>query len=408
MSASVRSSPDRLVSYVLSGTAVLLPPLGLLAPLGVAPLLTLSAVALLIVAPQRVLEGARTLWPLAALWTALATWAIATSTWSIMPRFSLFEGFRLLAIGVEGLTILGAAMSLSPLEGKLVRRAALLGVLLGVIMAGIELSTNGELTRLIRGYNPTYPLSFSRFDRGMTILVLALWPALPGLGMRRGWHAALAIAVAVIVSMMSSSAAVLALIVGAIVYAFARLIPRAVVVALAAGLVGIVLFLPVVSPSDQSVRMLHQDAPWIKSSGIHRLLIWRFTSDRIADRPLLGWGMGASRDLPGGHRNFNTALPGIGLPPSAEALPLHPHNAVLQWEVELGVPGTALALAIVLWGLSRAGWGISSREGRAFALGWTATAFVIGLLSYGIWQSWWLSSLLLTAALLAGSIADDG
>jgi O-antigen ligase len=408
MSASARSSPDRLVSYVLSGAAVLLPPVGLLVPLGVAPLLTLSAVALLVIAPQRILDGARTLWPLAALWATLAAWAIVSASWSVLPRFSLFEGLRLFAIGVEGLTILGAAMSLSPQEGRLVRCAALLGVLLGLSMAGIELSTNAELTRLIRGYGPGYPLNFSRFDRGMTTLVLALWPALPGLGTRRLWQAVLAVAVALIVWLMSSSAAVLALVVGAIVYAVARLFARTIVMALATGLVGIALFLPVVTPSDQSVMALHQDAPWIKSSGIHRLLIWRFTADRITDRPLLGWGMGASRELPGGHRDLHVALPGLGLPPGAEALPLHPHNALLQWEVELGVPGTVLALAIVLWGLSRVGWGTSSREGRAFALGWTVTAFVVGLLSYGIWQSWWLSSLLLTAALLVGSTADEG
>ncbi|MGH7000757.1 MAG: O-antigen ligase family protein, partial [Stellaceae bacterium] len=183
--------------------------------------------------------------------------------------------------------------------------------------------------------------------------------------------------------------------------------PRPVAGVLAATLILGAALLPVAVPTYQSTVQIQHDAPWIKNSGIHRLLIWRFAAERIADRPLLGWGMDASRDLPGGKRDFSTTLPGIDLGPGHDAMPLHPHDALLQWRVELGVPGTILALAIVVWALYRVGWRFGGgREAQAASLGWAATVTVIALLSFGIWQEWWLSVILLTASLLAASNAD--
>jgi exopolysaccharide production protein ExoQ len=114
--------------------------------------------------------------------------------------------------------------------------------------------------------------------------------------------------------------------------------------------------------------------------------------------------MDAARALPGGKTDLSLAVPEAGLMPGSDAMPLHPHNAILQWEVELGVPGALLALAIVLWGL----WSVAfaarlSRAARAGALAWAATTLVIASLAYGAWQAWWLSCVVLTSALLIAS-----
>jgi exopolysaccharide production protein ExoQ len=156
------------------------------------------------------------------------------------------------------------------------------------------------------------------------------------------------------------------------------------------------------------VVTVHEHAPWIKWSGIHRLLIWRFGADRVAERPILGWGMDVSRAMPGGKTNLNDLLPDLHYPSNAEALPLHPHDAALEWQLELGIPGLALGLAIVVGAIYRIGWRVPlSPYARAAALGLGASALVIGLLSFGIWQAWWLSSLWLTASLYAASGGSD-
>ena len=394
-------------AIILAAAGIVAPPLAVLAPLGIAPLLSVAAVALLVAAPRRLLAAATPLWPLTALWGALAAFALLSATWSILPRHSLAEGARFLVIGLEGLITLAAARALPAHERGRVGVAAAVGAALGAGLLLFEWATGAALAHWILGLSRIHAVWLSRYDRGVTTLVLVVWPALLALRPRRVLQIALAVTVALCVLLMLSAAALVALAIGAIGFAAALCAPRLVAGALAAILIAGAVLLPVVVPTYQVTVQIQHEAPWIKTSGIHRLLIWRFAAERIVDRPLLGWGMDASRDLPGGKRDFGTTLPGIDLGPGHDAMPLHPHDTLLQWRVELGIPGTILGLALVIWALYRVGWRFgSNREAQAASLGWAATVTVIALLSFGIWQEWWLSVVLLTASLLAASAND--
>jgi O-antigen ligase len=192
------------------------------------------------------------------------------------------------------------------------------------------------------------------------------------------------------------------------IYAIARLTPRLAAGAMMAGVVAIGVAIPLATPSYDTVLAIHADAPWIKYSGIHRLLIWRFAADHVAERPLLGWGMDASRAIPGGKTDFNDILPTLHYPGGAEALPLHPHDAALQWELELGVPGLTLGLAIIVLLLYCVGWrDTMAAHERAAALALCGSALIVALLSFGIWQSWWQSTLWLVAALYAANMPPE-
>jgi O-antigen ligase len=394
-------------AIILAAAGLLAPPLAVLAPLGLAPLLTVAAVALLVAAPRRLRAAGTPLWPLAALWLALAAFALLSATWSILPGHSLTEGARLLAIGIEGLIVLAAARALAAGERGCVGTAIVVGAALGAGLLLFELATGAALARWVHGWSRSVIVNDSRYDRGVTTLVLILWPAALALRRWRIFQIVAAATVGFSVLVMTSAASLLALVVGLLSFAIALRAPRLVAGALAATLIVGAALLPAAIPTYQRTVQIQHDAPWIKISGIHRLLIWRFAAERIADRPLLGWGMDASRELPGGKRDFGATLPGIKLGPGHDALPLHPHDALLQWRVELGIPGTILCLAIVVWALHRVGWRFGGgREAQAAALGWAATVTVIALLSFGIWQEWWLSVIWLTASLLAASTAD--
>jgi O-antigen ligase len=187
-----------------------------------------------------------------------------------------------------------------------------------------------------------------------------------------------------------------------VVFVAAAWRPRVVAGLLTAGVVAAGLALPTVMPlavpANETVVTIHHEAPWLKHSALHRLLIWRFVSERIGERPWLGWGMDASRELPGGKADVAEALSEPVIVPGSMALPLHPHNALLQWRVELGLPGLLLCLAIVagiLWRIARSG----TRALIAARLASAAAGLTIALLGYGAWQAWWLSSLWLAAAL---------
>jgi exopolysaccharide production protein ExoQ len=324
---------------ILAACAALVAPLAVWLPLGLAPLFAVAALLVLVFERGALVAAARPLAPLALLLAALAAWASLSAAWSIVPEHSLLEGLRLFLVAAGGIVLLAATRILAPEERRRIALATLagLGVALALLLA--ETATDGALTLLLLHKHA----SLSGFDRAATTAVLTFWPALLS-GAAGRWYerALLCLAALATVFALASAGAALALVSGFVVFALARLAPRTVAAALFAGLVAIAVALPLATPQDRTVLALREDAPWIKWSGIHRLLIWRFAADRIAERPLLGWGMDASRALPGGEEHFAVLFPEAHLPTDAQALPLHPHNAALQWQVELGIPGSLL------------------------------------------------------------------
>lgn len=403
-----RVAPE-CAGMVLAAVAAILPPLAVFAPLGIAPLLALVALALLILAPRFFIAALGDIAGLVFLLAMLALWAIASAAWSILPEHSLLEGARFLAVSAFGLIAFGGASTLSPSARARVGTASCIGVSIAVGLLLVERFSVGALSRWALAIGPDATFSLTRFDRGVTVMVLALWPALMAGTIGRGKRLTLAIAVPATAFVLYSTTSMLAVLFGMAIFLIGLALPRLTAAALALGVLAIALVLPLAAPGERAVIALHHEVPWLKPSVTHRLLVWRFTADRIAERPFLGWGMDASRELPGGHRDFSVTLPELGLPSMAPALPLHPHDAALQWQVELGQPGTALGLAIIFWLLWRIGWRSElSRQRRAGALAFAAAALVIGLLSFGVWQAWWQSCLWLTAALYAGTGSDAG
>lgn len=110
-----------------------------------------------------------------------------------------------------------------------------------------------------------------------------------------------------------------------------------------------------------------------KVSWHFRMIIWRFASGKAAERPLFGWGLDSSRAWP-------------------DQIPMHPHDAAIQLWLETGLVGAALAAAFWAWLF----WRIAEveRHDRVAAAIMAATGaayLVIGAISFGVWQEWWLA-----------------
>lgn len=202
----------------------------------------------------------------------------------------------------------------------------------------------------------------------------------------RGIHPRMAVAfglVAFVVLYFSPSlAAWVAFCVAICVFGIVYIRPRSAIYAIAGLFVVAVAASPllplhVVAP-DKLVTIMG-DLP---QSWQHRLYIWEFVAERIAEKPLSGWGFDASRDMIG---RSNLAA-GFFI-----VLPLHPHNAALQWWVELGFPGVAIVLVLltyIFFSLARAGL---DRARIAMAAAMISAYLVIANISYGVWQNWWLA-----------------
>ncbi|HWG80756.1 MAG TPA: O-antigen ligase family protein [Stellaceae bacterium] len=385
----------------VAAAALLAPPVAVFAPLGMAPLLALLAATLLVVDPRQAAASVRSQATLGALLALLSLWGAVTSLWSPIAGHSLFEAARLAVISIAGLVVLGAAGALAGPAALRPGRGLAIGIAAAVILLQLEHWGGKPVWHLLHGgqFDRSVPLAV--YDRGVTVLLLAGWPLAAVLAARRniGFLLVGIVAVGATLLEFKSQTAVLAAAFGIIVALAALRWPRSIAALVVGGVLMLVAVLPLLTPAGSEIEQIRREAPALKTSAVHRLVIWRFVADRIADRPLLGWGMDASRAIPGGEAEASEVMPQVKLPAAATVLPLHPHDAALQWRLELGLPGAVLCLVIlglVLWRVA-ASARIPPAQ-RALALGYAASVLTVAMLSFGAWQAWWLSTIWLTAS----------
>jgi O-antigen ligase len=357
-------------------------PVVALAPHGAAPVAAVGGVlALGLVWPARASLQPRS-WVLAALSGALLGWGALSALWAVDPQHSLTEAARLAGLFAVGLALIAAAPRVAEPERLL--RWFVAGLILAMLLAGVQWMTKGALTQPFGG-RAFYTPKLNQVENGLDLVVLPLAAVLWLRGRRILAILAMA-AVGALVLLLAGDAGHLALLLGIVaallVYAARRWVARAAALTAAVA----ILATPLVLPGLGAIEPVRVEAQEIKFSAWHRLEIWSFVGSRIAERPVLGWGLDSSRAIPGGK-----AL----TPESRELLPLHPHNAPLQLWVELGLPGALLAalLAARIWlALAAAAW---PRLYAAAAGGSLAAASVVALGAYSVWAEWWIATELL-------------
>ncbi|MBT4880815.1 MAG: O-antigen ligase family protein [Alphaproteobacteria bacterium] len=138
----------------------------------------------------------------------------------------------------------------------------------------------------------------------------------------------------------------------------------------------------------------------IPSSWQHRLNIWHFVSEQIWAKPFLGWGLDASRWMPGADGTFpyyyiegGKVIEGI----DRGLLPLHPHSIFLHLWLEVGVVGILLFLW-VFWSIIAKIYDAKiDRDKQAAIMACIFMCTLVASTSFGIWQKWWVSSFFLLA-----------
>ncbi|MBI1775507.1 MAG: O-antigen ligase family protein [Proteobacteria bacterium] len=388
------------------GAASILP-LAVPAPLALAPLLlALTAVAVIGAGldHRAALEALLPLRGTAMLFGLVLVWSLIGISWSIAPERSLIMALRLAGTTLCGFVLLGAALALDERQRRSLERWLCIGTLLGTVLLGVEIASGLSLLKAVRGLLGDRAPIDVLLNRAATVLVLLQWPVAAILLRRRRrgpWLAGLWTAAAlVLLAHLASASALLAALAGLATGALAYFWPRFVGWAAAAGGAVAILASPL---AGIPLGVIERLAPHLKPSGVHRLVIWNFVGDQIAKHPFAGWGLDTARVIPGGEATI-AVMTREGMM-QAQLLPLHPHNAALQWWLELGLPGAVLGAGLVLLivrAILNAGWG---RAETAAGLALFASGLLISMLSYGIWQFWWLAALWFAAAFAASVLA---
>jgi O-antigen ligase len=370
----------------------------------VAAMLLLAVAALVAPRPRGVPVIAKTIRALAVVAPLLA-WMLASATWSLNGAASATLMLRFCALLSAG-TLFVTSFGVLPLERL---RRPLTALALGLSAAGAtvaaDLLLGGHLARVLHGPLPEGFDPALEYGRAATLHAILLIPVVIGLlGLRAPRLAAgYALLGATAILETSSLSAKTALAIGLLCFAMVFILPQLRWAGLA--LLGLgAIALPAMFP----VKLDPGATCWLadrKPSALHRLEIWGFVAEHIEQRPIAGWGLDAARRLPGGAapviiRHCDAAGRSDGVALSSVILPLHPHNAILQLWLELGGVGIVLSFAPLIALFQHAfrapAW--RSRLTQATICGSAAAAAPVALVSFGIWQEWFLSGLFVVAA----------
>jgi len=394
----------RTVSLARRLSCVLFPALG-----GITPLLAASAPHG--IAPLAGLAGLVAGWSLVGLggwhrrlssppvliFALLIVLAAASAAWAVEPVASFARVPRLVVIVIVGGLVIAAARDLD----EATRRRVMIALTAGLFLALLPPLVDREFGI---GFGPA---GLSKHNRGLNVAMLVIWPASLLLAKCCAWRtfAVLWLVAAVTIFSLDSESAKLALMTGVLAAAFGWRAPRLAPVCLAVLTAIYITAAPLVHQKDAlpfvpdaAIDQTASKILWLPFSARHRLLIWEFAAARIAEKPWLGWGFDSARSLPGGK---------FVISGGARLMPLHPHNAVLQLWLELGAGGAALAVALIIWAAIRLRR-IADRTASTAAAGYVAAAISMLCVSYGVWQSWWMAALFLSASLLAAALPRDG
>ncbi len=383
---------DISLAHVFAGLAAVLPALSVVSAVAASVvLIAMTALAAIHIGLRERL-ALRWSWPLIALAGVFFLYATASAAWAPAPAEALWTGVRLIALFAGGFLVFTVAGTLGEEARIMVRRALLIGMIVGGIFFAIELISGGAITYAIRDTTGAPPKAFSiLFNRTGSVFALLIWPCLMVLFLRRQYIAAAAAFAATcgLVWQTESGASVLGLSMGALTMVGVWLLGGRGGRWIGLMLGATVLCAPLIVAGALAIPALSEAIAGSNSFG-HRMRIWEYATGMIANHPVFGLGLDASRHL---------ATGGTGIGANADLMPLHPHNVPIQIWLELGAIGALLAAAFFTVVCRAVADTIDDRNCRAGVMAAIVCATSIIALSYGAWQWWWLSALWLVAAI---------
>ncbi|MGH8595709.1 MAG: O-antigen ligase family protein [Gammaproteobacteria bacterium] len=337
--------------------------------------------------------------PFVILFSAVAGFGVLSALWAVNPDLAVMRAWKFLAV------LLPLALLARPCTRFATGQDAYPRALLfGIWIAAILLLTQSAGGFLIRGWNVDYDPHTVAIKLNVPVAAIAIlvW-IIPAC-----WHAASArggrllagtagVMIVVAAILGDGLAPRVAIAIGAAAWLSAHYRPRTTAVGIVALTITAHVATLVVVPK------LYQSSPFLQRiedrSILHRLDVWGMVGDLIRERPLLGYGFDNSRAIP--PRTEISAVTG-----TVRSVPMYPHNALLQAQLELGVVGIAGFYGCLLYLLRKSI--AMPRVARASALAMVASSLSIWYVGYPLWRSTWIAWLAFCAiAASAISASED-
>jgi len=363
---------------------------GLLAyagPLGFAALLAIGGLFALALVKKARLPSPM-VWP----WMALALWGVVSMAWSPLTKdfshaalLADFEGQTALKLVLQAVLYGAFIVAAASLPQALARRALTVlavGLVFVAALVLVEGSYGAAIYQRLKVIfdQPIRPdLAIKNVAQATYILALFCWPVALFLsgrfakGLGQWMIGTLFIGLVGAAVQMSADAALAGLAVGLLAYGAVAMMGRLGVLLLVTATTFYWAATPLLVRLAVDHDLVLRAQAVLGASWDARLDIWSFATARIMEHPLLGWGLDASRTF-------------------GNSIPLHTHNGALQVWLEMGAVG-ALLMATAWLFLLKAIYDLVEVDRRlaAVAAASACAYLMIGAVSFGVWQEWWLA-----------------
>lgn len=327
---------------------------------------------------------------------------VISSVWALSPDLAIARAWKLLLV-MTPLALLVRHCAAGDRSNHAYGRALLIGLTAAAALVTLQLYGDFLLrVSLTHGKSVLVAIKLNVPIAALAVLIWCLPLCLVESSRTLRWSIVGGIAVgltALAVSAGDGLAPRLALIIGGITWLAAYARPRVTVIAAALAIVAI--HVTMLTFTHSLYRNPELSTQITDRSILHRIDVWDAVGTLIRERPLLGYGFDNSR----------------GIPPRAEistvtgkprAIPMYPHNVLLQAQLELGVIGVGGFYGCLFYLL----WCAYSlhRLARASALAMIAATLSIWCVGYPLWRSTWIAWLAFCAiaiSVLANSTRPD-
>lgn len=329
-------------------------------------------------------------------WVILAVlliWSLISCAWSLIQAESLGHAIKAAMICFAGVVLYESSSGLRDQFSESAS-AIVIGAVAGLfVLLGVSAYTYIQNDAVWGSFSND---PFTTLNNNAIVLSLILWPVTYALYRKRPAAGFVFLLAGFgLLSYLSSGAALTGAVLGGAALTLSHFVGRRFLSVVAVLAFGAMVFAPLVVSHSGIDRFATPEGfaaeSSVPSSIRHRLAIWSFVSDKISEKPILGWGQSASRQIDDEPYRLDE---------DTEILPLHPHNISLQTRLELGLPGIILLglFFLVLFFRFLSFRFASDQMGLALAVAvnWLLVAHV----SVGMWQSWWIGISFLLAVLL--------
>jgi len=344
--------------------------------------------------------------PLVLTLLSISLWGIVTALWSQYPLTSLITGLKIAGLVILGIYWCRLVLSLPQETKKKLANALVGGVFLGILFLAID-AWFGNPWQAFWKRSPAKALA-----QGSLIVSLATWPTLLwvcqqpySLKLRFGLVTALLFLVFWVLFQIDCDTSFIGLFLGIWVFAGTLLLPRV-------ASWGMRLFVPLLVASFPFISLYAFKPEYIPAynayiysqSYLDRLYIWNEVATSIFEHPWRGIGMDGTR----GHEKTRMMhewsyidKKGVEQKHRTGRFAIHPHNAILQLWLELGLPGVILGIILTCQVLFYIYCSNLRIVEKAIAAGFFTGAFLIVWVNLGFWQNWWVSGLWIVIGLIA-------